>query len=149
MAINKEIATLEQYIEHSDKLNDAVSEAPTGWHIDHSLRVIIGVCKLLQRSDPNEYKKQFNLKWKGILVTKVFPRGKIQAPSIVNNEDEITQESLHALLQKAKELLEIIKTLPSKSHFEHQIFGTLDRDQTIKFLGLHTQHHLKIIQDIL
>ncbi|MFN8364825.1 MAG: hypothetical protein U0T78_06125 [Cloacibacterium normanense] len=40
----------------------------------------------------------------------------------------------------------MIKNLPSQSYIEHPYFGHLDVKQTLKFLKIHTQHHLKIVQ---
>lgn len=52
-------------------------------------------------------------------------------------------------LNSVRENLQMIKNLPSQSYIEHPYFGHLDVKQTLKFLKIHTQHHLKIARDIL
>jgi hypothetical protein len=40
--------------------------------------------------------------------------------------------------------------LVSRDHFfEHPYFGKLKLKETIRFLEIHTQHHLDIIRDII
>ena len=41
------------------------------------------------------------------------------------------------------------KEILPKAHFRHPIFGTLTREQSRHFIQIHTEHHLKIIRDIL
>jgi hypothetical protein len=39
--------------------------------------------------------------------------------------------------------------MSSDKYFEHPYFGKLRLNKTIKFLEIHTNHHLEIINDIL
>ena len=43
----------------------------------------------------------------------------------------------------------MIKKAHHNAYFRHLIFGNLNKKRTIRFLQIHTAHHLKIIQDIL
>jgi hypothetical protein len=45
--------------------------------------------------------------------------------------------------------LESFNDLEKNSFFIHPLFKQLNKKQTIKFLKLHTNHHFKIIKDIL
>ncbi|MGK7389501.1 MAG: hypothetical protein ACNS60_04095 [Candidatus Cyclobacteriaceae bacterium M2_1C_046] len=144
-----QIQELEDKLQYSDKLNLAVSEKPVSWHIDHSLRVINGVCHTLKNSNPQEYKGSFNLIKLYILFTGHIPRGKGRAPKSVVSPGEVLKEDLIKQVELAKNQIKEIKTLPPKSFFIHPYFGALKLDTSIKFLAIHTNHHLKIIRDIL
>ena len=78
-----------------------------------------------------------------------IPRGKVKAPKIVQPPNIILDEDLHAQLQTAKNHIDILKDLPEKAYFKHFIFGKLSKQQTFRFLQMHTNHHLKIVRDIL
>ncbi|WP_117884032.1 DUF1569 domain-containing protein [Aureibaculum luteum] len=144
-----ELSELEKAIIHSDKLASNVSSSNIAWHIDHSLKVIHNVSMVIIASDPSKYKWRFN-KWRFIIFLKgSFPRGKVKAPKHVRPPEIIKLEDLKSQLKEVHKNLTDIEKLSSKSHFEHPIFGQLHLKKTIRFLELHTTHHIKIINDIL
>ena len=147
--LQTELSELEKAIEKSDKLAVKISSSNVAWHIDHSLKVINRVCNFLITSEPSDYKWKFN-KWRLIIFLKgTIPRGKARAPKQVQPPENIEIVSLKSQLKEVQELLNIIKKLPSKSYFNHHIFGKLHLKKTIRFLEIHTNHHIKIINDII
>ena len=78
-----------------------------------------------------------------------IPRGKGKAPKQVAPKEEFTTEQLKPLLSTAKSNVDGLSTLDKIVNFNHPYFGVLNKKQTVKFLGIHTHHHLKIIKDIL
>ncbi|MGC6431953.1 MAG: DUF1569 domain-containing protein [Jejuia sp.] len=78
-----------------------------------------------------------------------IPRGKAKSPKIVLPPEIILKESLVAQFNDAKGYLEKMDAVNEKQYFKHFIFGTLSKKQTLRFLLLHTHHHLKIVKDIL
>ena len=48
-----------------------------------------------------------------------------------------------------KELVSKIEAIDKRAYFIHHIFGSLNKEQTIRFLNIHTNHHLNIVEDIL
>jgi len=143
------IKELESYITVKNKRNDTVSTSDIAWQIDHSLKVFNLVSDTFVNSDPNLHSSKFN-KWRLLCFTiGYFPRGKVKAPKFVRPPEVISIEDLELQLQLAYQNVEEIKAADENAHFKHFIFGVLNKNRTIRFLQLHTNHHLKIIRDIL
>jgi len=143
------ITELESYIAVKDKRNGSVSTSDIAWQIDHSLKVFNLVSETLVNSDLELYTSKFN-KWRLLLFTiGYFPRGKVKAPKHVRPPEIITIEDLELQLQVAYQNIEKVKLADKNAHFKHFIFGVLNKNRTIRHLQLHTNHHLKIIRDIL
>ena len=147
--IKTQLHQIEKYLDHSKSKNTSVSKANIGWHIDHSLKVLNGVSVALQKSDVNTYEYTFN-KWRFICLTfNFFPRGRARAPKAVLPPEVINDADLKNQLESAKTHIPNLSQLPKKANFKHPYFGILNKKQTLKFMFLHTEHHLKIIRDIL
>ena len=84
-----------------------------------------------------------------VMTSGYIPRKKGKAPKFTIPTSENFLENIDNYLNSVRENLQMIKNLPSQSYIEHPYFGHLDVKQTLKFLKIHTQHHLKIARDIL
>lgn len=140
---------MEEYIKHRSQSDSAVSKASVGWHLAHNLKVINSILKALERSDPAEYRKEFSWKKELVFLTGRIPRGKARAPKGVIPEENISAENFHQQISEARTKSYKIQMLPKNAFFEHPYFGHIKRDETTKFLVIHTGHHLRIIRDIL
>lgn len=150
MKLKKKISELGELIHHSEKTNKEVSERGVDWHIAHALKVVKGVYKALKKSNPQDYKWSFHPVRLIFLMNQSIPRGRGKAPkSTIPKEDALSQEDLQNQLQAVKELCKDIEKLPKNSHFQHPYFGKLHLRNSLIFLEIHTDHHIKIIQDIL
>lgn len=149
MLLSKEFNFIKEHLNAIDVSNKKVSKSNVGWHFDHSLKVILGVTNFLIKSDPKEYQKSFHLIRTITFAVGAFPRGKVQAPKRVLPPETVLKQDLEAQLNLANENLKLIKDLDDNSYFEHPIFKHLNKKQTVKFLKLHTNHHIKIVKDIL
>lgn len=136
-------------IPNADKVNKDVSNANIGWHIEHSCLVIIKITKTLKKSDPKKFQAKFNFKKIFVFLIGKFPRGRAKAPEVVMPIENITTTHLEESILKTKAAIIELQNCEKNNHFSHPIFGSLNTPETIKFLGVHTQHHLLIIQDIL
>ena len=145
-AIVPELAT---YIPNFNQSNAAISEAAVGWHIEHCLLVIKQITSTLAQSEPKLYKSKFNMSRFFVFLSKTIPRGKAKAPKVVIPTEEITLDTLKASLANTYQAITYLKDCEEKQYFMHPFFGQLNKKQTIKFLAIHTEHHLKIIRDIL
>ena len=143
------IDTLESKIPQKDKSAATVSKTTIGWQISHSLKVINGVVKLVSKSDPSDYQREFNFARLLVFSSGFIPRKSGRAPKeVVPKEEELTNEELAILFEKVRTRLKPFMEGDPNSHFRHLYFGTLNLKQSIRFLEIHTHHHLKIIQDI-
>ena len=140
---------IENYIPKLKTINEEVSHKGVDWHLDHTLKVINGINKTLQNSDPSEYKSNFSFLRTVFLTFNFLPRGKGKAPSRVLPPAHISEEDLRTQLEQAYTSLQNNHDVPQKAYFKHPMFGMMPKKMAIKFIALHTRHHLKIIRDIL
>ena len=146
--LNNLLDQLEANVSHYETLNQKVSEANVGWHIEHSLLSLNGVTNLLIKSNPNDYTWKFNFIRIVVLTMKKIPRGKAKSPEVVLPKGIIDNNSLLSHISVTRNKINELKTLPKDRYFEHPFFGKLKLKQTINFLEIHTMHHLDIIEDI-
>ena len=140
---------LEAKISDSEALNKNVSQANVAWHIEHCLLVLDNTTKYVAKSDPKDYKWSFNFLRIYVMTMKSFPRGKAKAPKSVRPETQASTSDLLSHIAATRIKLKELDTLSNDQFMIHPFFGNLKLKKTIKFLGIHTNHHLKIIEDII
>jgi hypothetical protein len=146
--INNLLSDLEAQITNHSKLNQTISEGNVGWHIVHSCLVISSVCGAVVKSDGSKFIKKFSFKAFLFLLIKSFPRGKAKAPSFTIPSQELSSASILQSIQEARKSIESLSNADKNQYFTHPIFGDFNTVDTFKFLAVHTNHHLKIIKDI-
>jgi hypothetical protein len=144
----KLVHELETKIPFHEKKNVDVSISSVGWQIEHSFKVIYNVIEALKKSNPAEYRRNFNLKLSIILITKNIPRGVGKAPKVVQPIEEPSKVTLDHILKTVLEKVNELEKIAANSYFKHPTFGNLNKKTAIRFLEVHTLHHLKIINDI-
>ena len=147
--LNVLINSLEKHIENYEISNPNISKADVAWHIDHSFKVINKVIPAIESSDPTSYKNNFSLLGKIFFQLGFFPRGKAKAPKYVKPPEVILKEDLINQLQQASESIQKIPNLDKNAFFKHPLFGNINTKRVSRFLELHTNHHLKIINAIM
>ncbi len=147
--MDNNIAEIEQKIPLRDELNPSVSKVDVAWHLDHSLKTINRICDSLFASNPDSYRSSINISRILSLSNNYIPRGKAQSPKVVLPPEEIRTEDLYIQLEDAKKNLVRIFEANVNSNFRHPVFGLLNRGQALRFIEVHTEHHLKIMRDIL
>lgn len=147
--LSKQLDDIEQLIPQRDSSNEAVSKADVAWHLDHSLKVVNRIYEAVENSDPANYTYQFSWSRLAIFAWGDFRRGVAKSPAVVVPPEMIDTEDLYAQLAAARKTLENFQTLPKNSFYKHFAFKNINRKRTIRFLEVHTNHHLKIMRDIL
>lgn len=147
--LDSQFSEIVDYIPQRDRLNTKISEVDVAWHLDHCLKTINRVCEMLESSNPQDFKSNFNFIRVCVFTLGIIPRGYAKAPKSVRPPEVINTDSLFLQIEEAKENLKKLESLDAKTHFKHPYFDIINKGQTKRFLKLHTQHHLKIIKDIL
>lgn len=144
------IEELSQHIPNKDLVKPKVSSSSVAWQISHSLKVMYLSLKAVETSDPSEYDAGFNLKKSLVLAIGYIPRGSVKAPKMVQPEEgEISESFLRESIEKIKQKIQKLPEISQeKSFMPHPLMGKLHRADTIRFLEVHTNHHLKIIREI-
>lgn len=141
--------TIEDCIQHNKVINTDVSKVNVSWHLDHSLKVINSVIKNMQNSDSALYIDNFSFLGKALLKLKFFPRGKAKAPEYVMPSEAILVDDIKTQLVEARQNIKTIPNLDKNAFFKHPLFGNVNTSRVIRFLDVHTNHHLKIVKRIL
>jgi hypothetical protein len=129
-----------------------VSGWSVGQQVDHMLNVAHGVFYRLT-GDGEEVPHGINLSGRLLLGIGWLPRGVGKSPkSVLPGEVPIADE-LGARLARLRGDFQGLRfrtgLLASRRRlFKHPYFGGLDCAQTLRFLSVHTHHHLKIVRDI-
>jgi len=147
--IERILERIEKRLPEIDHTNLKVSKASVGWHLEHSLLIINSSLKGLTTTDPSAYQPVFSIKKWLFLTFEYVPKGKIVAPKPFIPVEIPTQESIIQLMSKARHQLNQIAHLSKNAYIAHPFLGHLNKSKTLKFLKIHTNHHLKIVHDIL
>lgn len=147
--LDNELEKIVNYFPYLKRKSITISQADVAWHLSHCLLVMDKIYEGLKHSNPADYKSQFNLKRTITFGVQYFPRGVAKSPKMVLPEENITQALIEKQLIKVRAKLSRIDELDPNVNFTHFIFGQCDRKRTKQFLKIHTNHHLKIVRDIL
>ncbi|NOT51249.1 MAG: hypothetical protein HOP10_08220 [Chitinophagaceae bacterium] len=140
---------LETKLPFIEQKKESVSQATVGWHIEHSLLALIKMISAAEHSNPEDYKWKFSIKLTVVLLLNKFPRGMAKAPDAVKPGEVISKDTIVPLLSKAKQKAELFEKLSRNKFFTHPFFGDLRVKQARRIIAIHTQHHARIINDIL
>jgi len=141
--------SIEKLIPKREAKNEKVSQADVAWHLDHLLKTINQLTNELENSNPAKFTSSFSMQKAFVFTMGRIPRGVAKTPENLRPPDVILTDNLYAQLANAREKVAKISNLNENAFFGHPVFKNINRDQTIRFLEIHTKHHLKIIKDIL
>jgi hypothetical protein len=143
------VDALEAQIINANLIQPAVSSANVGWHIEHSCLVITKIIQTVEQSNPAAYQWKWNMMRVMVFILGKFPRGRAEAPASVLPAEAISAEHLLVSIQETRNAIAKLSGCSKNQYFKHPFFGELNKSATLYFLGIHTKHHLHIIEDIL
>ena len=147
--IDRYIDRLEAKVSNFQTINVKISNASVGWHIEHTLLTLNGITDVLIKSNPKDFKSNFNFTRMMVFTMGKIPRGRAQTPAVVKPKGNISIESLVNHIETTRKKTKELEYIQTDKFFEHPFFGKLKLKDTVKFLEIHTKHHLEIIEDIL
>ncbi|MFC4263884.1 DinB family protein [Ferruginibacter yonginensis] len=142
------IHQLNNLIAQQATINNSISMTNVGWHIEHSLLTINVITNAIKNAEPTNFKKRFNFAKLMVFTLNKIPRGRAKVPDVVKPL-HFDAASLQQHVQLTTQNIQTLQTIGSDQYFKHPFFGYLNIKETIKFLNIHTNHHLKIIKDII
>ncbi len=97
---------------------------------------------------------RLNLLGVALLRAGRIPRGRGEAPATAAPRDGTTAVDLRRYVAKHQDYLRTIKKSQGEVHalrtrFRHPFFGYLRATDGVRFVRVHTNHHLSIVTDIL
>jgi DinB superfamily len=119
--------------------------------VDHLVKVEQSIFSHLLTRTPAPGKA---ISWAGrlVLLTGWIPRGRGTSPRKLRGTTagpaelgaalEACRETFHRLAAEPDPLLDPVPSLP------HKMFGALTAAEALRFVPIHTHHHLKIVADI-
>ena len=116
-------------------------------HLDHTLKVTNMTLQILLKDELPALPRGINLIGRMVLLTGWIPRGRGRSPEKLRGAP-VPPDQLEAQLALLDELIDRIAAEPQRSAspvFRHPFFGGLTFAQSLAFLAIHTDHHLKII----
>lgn len=147
--IREFLINIQVYLNNQNKYNETISLVNVGWHLYHTLKVIVLVNEKIRESKAKNYQKSFVMARWFCFTFNFIPRGKGKAPQAVKPPETFVDKDILTLQIKAENYLDDWESIQNKQYIKHPVFGKLDRSQTIQFLSLHTRHHQKIINQLI
>ncbi len=144
----EQIKELESTIPNQEDYNPEISKSNVGWHIEHILLTNKMIIEAVEKSNPADYTWSFKLSRIVVFTMNKIPRGKAKAPKVVFPKT-YDEQTLLEHLKIVTEKIQGLENMSSDKYFDHPYFGNLRLNKTIKFLEIHTKHHLEIINDII
>jgi hypothetical protein len=143
------IDELEAFAPHANVVNTVVSKGAVGWHIEHSLLTVRKIVEFAASTDPNTYRGVFKPARIFVLGLGIIPRGKVKSPQSVTPDFLPDTAMLSGSIAAARNSLSTLLQLQANQYFTHPVLGVLNKKPTERFLQVHTEHHLKIIREIM
>ena len=102
----------------------------------------------MKDSDPTLFRNNFSLLGKICFKIGYFPRGKAKVPKYLKSPEVILESDIVTQFAEARQHIKEIENLADNAYFRHPIFGHINKKRVFRFMDTHTNHHLKIVKEI-
>lgn len=121
-------------------------------HFDHTIKVAHSILALLAKPEIAAMPTGINLIGRVVLAVGWIPRGRGKSPERLRGA-AVTMDELEAKLAGLEAVIESVAgrtDAPSNIPIvRHPLFGGLTHNQALRFVAIHTHHHLKIVETCL
>jgi hypothetical protein len=153
--LSRQMDEITSFIGRGDESVCTLKQNISGWsaaeQLDHTLKVNGSVlARVLQDPEPDPLPKPMNLIGRIILALGWIPRGKGRSPKSMRGEPA-TCPALETQASKVRQQLEAVTAAHvarSRPLVPHPRFGGLSTEEALRFMVVHTEHHLKIVREI-
>jgi len=154
--IRTQIEQMKKAFSETEEDLAAITVPRSSWcaaaHFDHIIKVAHGTLLILAKPEPPAAPRGLNLIGRLLLALGWMPRGRAQSPDRLRGS-AVTLEELQASLAELENVLERVAsrtvTRPNMPILRHPTFGGLTHAQALRFVRIHTDHHLKIVQKLI
>ena len=146
--VDQAFLKLEEHLDAIEIRDAKVSAWSVGMQIHHSLLAANAILDTLISSEPGLRNPGKSILLAVILKVRKLPRGRGKSPDAALPADGVSREELERLLESARMKLSATEQTSSDAWWDHHIFGVMALKSALSFLGIHTEHHLSIIDDI-
>lgn len=134
-------------VPQADTMNKAVSGWSVGEHLEHICTVAAGFAVVLISGRGPKFEATMPDARNMVLVDGHIPRGKIKAPPVASPKGIESAPAYARMLNKTLARLKSAALQPEDRTADHPLLGTFNRNEVLRFLVVHTAHHLSIIDD--
>lgn len=165
--VQREYRQIEAFYEEAERMlawpdERLFGKAPgvSGWsaaqHLEHLAKVngrTFKGLRLLAEGKMPPVQGRVNLLGWLLLWMGRLPRGRAQAPAFSHPSADLSREELARSLARNRQAMAALEPFLSllphlEGRMPHQIFGMLDARQWLRFVRVHSAHHLRIIRDV-
>ncbi len=154
-ALNPLLDRIDEIIAGGSPCLDARAPQVSAWNVrqqvDHSLKVLDRISRTLEERklvDGPGPSRQGHV----VLLFGIIPRGRAKSPESVLPEERDAPQLSEATTAVRKRLAELEHDkaflCEHRRFFRHPFLGSFSPAQALRFLEVHTSHHLKIVNDI-
>ena len=149
VAIRDRLNVLVELLPLMEVRSSEVSDWSVGQQIEHVVRATSALTVLILRNrKPDGTGEQLPIK-QMLLEHGSIPRGIAQAPEVSLPGTDTSRKELEALILKCRNRTSRLSAVDVESVAPHPYLGEMNRDEILRFMVIHLDHHIGIMRDIL
>ena len=125
-----------------------ISEWSIGQHAEHVVRATSALTILVMRNRASEGSNESGAMKVALLNQGFIPRGVAQAPEGTLPAEETDIDALNQLILKTSNRIRRLAEVGPDAAAIHPYLGEMKRDEAIRFMEIHLDHHLQIMREI-
>ena len=125
-----------------------ISKWSIGQHAEHVVRATSALTILVLRNHASEGSNVSEALKVALLKQGFIPRGVAQAPEGTLPAEETDIDALNQLILKTSNRIRRLADVGPDAAAIHPYLGDMKREEAIRFMEIHLEHHLKIMHEI-